>query len=51
MIKLAMHICPKFLYTHKLLENGGIDVQQMRSYDNLAYRFINIIIEKVKIQH
>ncbi|XP_074374728.1 secreted RxLR effector protein 161-like [Apium graveolens] len=30
------HILPKFFYTHELQENGDIDVQQVRSCDNLA---------------
>ncbi|XP_074374274.1 secreted RxLR effector protein 161-like [Apium graveolens] len=30
------HILPKFFHTHELKENGDIDVQQVRSCDNLA---------------
>ena len=30
------HISPKFFYTHELQKNGDIDVQQIRSCDNLA---------------
>ena len=30
------HILPKFFYTHELQENGDIEVQQVRSSDNLA---------------
>ncbi|KAL8134520.1 hypothetical protein AgCh_009515 [Apium graveolens] len=30
------HILPKFFYTHELQENGDINVQQIRSCDNLA---------------
>ncbi|KAL8155915.1 hypothetical protein AgCh_001101 [Apium graveolens] len=30
------HILPKFFYTHELQENGDINVQQVRSCDNLA---------------
>ena len=33
------HISPKFFYTHELQKNGEIDVQQIRSSDNLAYLF------------
>ena len=33
------HISPKFFYTHELLKNGEIDVQQIRSSDNLADLF------------
>ena len=31
------HISPKFFYTHELQKSGEIDVQQIRSNDNLAY--------------
>ena len=33
------HISPKFFYTHELKKDGEIDVQQIRSYDNLTYLF------------
>ncbi|KAM6544156.1 hypothetical protein CsatB_028208 [Cannabis sativa] len=33
------HISPKFFFTHNLQENGDIDVQQIRSSDNLADLF------------
>lgn len=33
------HISPKFFYTHELQKNGEIDVQQVRSTDNLADLF------------
>ncbi|GAV70139.1 hypothetical protein CFOL_v3_13637 [Cephalotus follicularis] len=33
------HISPKFFYTHELQKNGNIDVQQIRSNDNLADLF------------
>ena len=33
------HISPKFFYTHELQKSGEIDVQQIRSSDNLAYLF------------
>ncbi|KAF7137709.1 hypothetical protein RHSIM_Rhsim07G0041900 [Rhododendron simsii] len=33
------HISPKFFYTHDLQKNGDIDVQQIRSSDNLADLF------------
>ena len=33
------HISPKFFYTHELQNNGEIDVQQIRSSDNLADLF------------
>ncbi|KAF7154676.1 hypothetical protein RHSIM_Rhsim01G0144900 [Rhododendron simsii] len=33
------HILPKFFYTHDLQKNGDIDVQQIRSSDNLADLF------------
>ena len=32
----AKHISPKFFYTHELQKNCEIDVQQIRSSDNLA---------------
>ena len=33
------HISPKFFYTHELQKSGEIDVQQIRSNDNLADLF------------
>ena len=33
------HISPKFFYTHELQKNCEIDVQQIRSSDNLADLF------------
>ena len=33
------HIFPKFFYTHELQKSGEIDVQQIRSSDNLANLF------------
>ncbi|GMI81043.1 hypothetical protein HRI_001773600 [Hibiscus trionum] len=33
------HISPKFFFTHDLQKNGDIDVQQIRSCDNLTYLF------------
>ena len=33
------HISPKIFYTHELQKNGEIDVQQIRSSDNLADLF------------
>ena len=35
----AKHISLKFFYTHELQKSGEIDVQQIRSSDNLAYLF------------
>ena len=35
----TMHISPKFFYTHELQKNGEIDVQQIRSNDNIADLF------------
>ena len=33
------HISPKFFYTHELQKDGEIDMQQIRSNDNLADLF------------
>ena len=33
------HISPKFFYTHELEKKGEIEVQQIRSCNNLAYIF------------
>ena len=35
----AKHISSKFFYTHELQKSSEIDVQQIRSSDNLAYLF------------
>ena len=35
----AKHISPKFFYTHELQKKGEIDVQQIRSCNNLADLF------------
>ena len=37
------HISPKLLYTHELLKSGEIDVQKIRSSDNLAYLLMRLI--------
>ena len=37
------HISPKFFYTHELQKDGEIDVQQIRSNDNLANLFTKVI--------
>ena len=34
------HISPKLFFMHDLQQNGNINVQQIRSSDNLAYLFI-----------
>ena len=34
-----IHISPKFFYTHELQKSGEIDVQQIRSSDNLVDLF------------
>ena len=36
----AKHISPKLFFMHDLQQNGNINVQQIRSSDNLAYLFI-----------
>ena len=36
---ITNHISPKFFYTHEFQKNGGIDVQQLCSSDNLADLF------------
>ena len=36
---ITKHISPKFFYTHELQKSGEIDVQQIRSSDNLADLF------------
>ncbi|GAV76564.1 hypothetical protein CFOL_v3_20037, partial [Cephalotus follicularis] len=38
------HISPKFFYTHELQKNGDIDVQQIRSSDNLADLFTKALL-------
>ena len=37
------HISPKFFYTHELQKKGEIDVQQIRSCNNLAYLFTKVL--------
>ncbi|KAJ9554079.1 hypothetical protein OSB04_018124 [Centaurea solstitialis] len=37
------HISPKLFYTHDLQQNGDIDVQQIRSTENLADLFIKAL--------
>ena len=38
------HISPKFFYTHELQKDGEIDVQQIRSNDNLADLFTKALL-------
>ena len=38
------HISPKFFYTHELQKSGEIDVQQIRSSDNLADLFTKSLL-------
>ena len=40
---LSKYISPKSFYTHELQNNGEIDVQQIRSSDNLADLFTNAL--------
>ena len=37
------HILPKFFYTHELQKDGEIDVQQIRSNDNLVDLFTKVL--------
>ena len=37
------HISSKFFYTHELYNNGEINVQQIRSSDNLTYLFTKVM--------
>ena len=37
------HISHKFFYTHELQKKGEINVQQIQSYNNLAYLFTNAL--------
>ena len=37
------HISPKFFYTHELQNDGEIDVQQIRSNDNLVDLFTKVL--------
>ena len=37
------HISPKFFYTHKFQKKGELDVQQIRSCNNLADLFIKAL--------
>ena len=49
------HISLKFFHTHELEKSGEIDVQQIRSSDNLADLFtkvfVNLNIQKVNKQY
>ena len=48
------HISPKFFYTHELQKSNEIDVQQIRSSDNLADLFaksFNLNIQEVNTQN
>ena len=38
------HISPKFFYTHELKKDGEIDVQQIRSNDNLVDLFTKALL-------
>ena len=38
------HISPKFFYTHELQKSGEIDIQQVRSSDNLADLFMKSLL-------
>ena len=38
------HISPKFFFTHDLQQNGEIEVQQIRSSNNLADLFTNALL-------
>ena len=40
---IIKYISPKFFYTHELIKNGEIDVQQIRSSDNLAGLFTKVL--------
>ena len=40
------HISPKFLFTHDIQEHGVIDIQQVRSSDNLADIFTKALPTK-----
>ena len=37
------HISPKLFYTHELQKNGDMDVQQIRSSDNVADLFTKFL--------
>ena len=37
------HILPKFFYTHEFKKDGEIEVQQIRSNDNLTYLFTKVM--------
>ena len=41
------HISPKFFFTHDLQKNGDINIQQVRSCDNLADVFTKSLPSKV----
>ena len=49
------YIFPKFFYTHKLQDNTKIDVQEIKSCDNLLYLFTKALplttLKKIKIQY
>ena len=48
------HISPKKIYTHELQKSNEIDVQQIRSSDNLADLFaksFNLNIQEVNTQN
>ena len=48
------HISPKFFYTHELQKSNEIDVQQIRSSDNLVDLFaksFNLNIQEVNTQN
>ena len=38
------HISPKFFFTHDVQQNGEIEVQQIRSSDNLADLFTKALL-------
>ena len=41
---ITKHISPKLFYTHELQKSGEIDVQQIRSSDNLADLFTKSLL-------
>ena len=41
---ITKHNSPKLFYTHELQKNGEIDVQQIRSSDNLADLFTKALL-------
>ena len=40
------HISPKFFFTHDIQERGVIDIQQVRSSDNIADIFTKALLTK-----